>query len=74
MYHKTCSYFLSSAPAVVLVNIEGVTSCLDPVLLDWLEYSPIQKVVPTKEKKIELDLEIAKAASPLQGNISQSKL
>ena len=53
--------------------MEGVTACLDPVLLDWLEYNPIQKVVPAKEKKIELDLEIAKAASPLQGNISQGK-
>ena len=53
--------------------MEGVTVCLDPVLLDWLEYNPIQKVVPAKEKKIELDLEIAKAASPLQGNISQGK-
>ena len=53
--------------------MEGVTACLDPVLLDWLEYNPIQKVVPAKEKKIELDLEIAKAASPLQGNISQGE-
>ena len=58
---------------MVLVNLEGVTACLDPVLLDWLEYNPIQKVVPAKEKKIELDLEIAKAASPLQGNISQGE-
>ena len=62
---------ITSVPAVVLVNMEGLAACLDPALLDWLQYTPRQKVVPTAEKKIDIDLDLAKAASPLQGNISQ---
>lgn len=60
-----------SAPAVVLLNVEGIAISLDPVLQDWLTYSPISKVTQTKELKVELNLELAKAASPLQTNMSQ---
>jgi len=59
-----------AAPAVVLLNIEGTCCSLDPALLDWFSYNPKVKVKPL-ERKVELNLELAKAASPLQGNLSQ---
>ncbi|KAL3889914.1 hypothetical protein ACJMK2_002232 [Sinanodonta woodiana] len=64
---------VTEAPVLVLVNIEGICTCLDPVLSDWLSYYPRQKIprVTDKGSKVEVDMALAQAASPLQGNISQ---
>ena len=64
---------LFPAPAVVLLNVDGIAVSLDPVIQDWLSYKPISKVTQTKELKVELNLELAKAASPLQTNMSQGR-
>ncbi|KAK3589215.1 hypothetical protein CHS0354_020076 [Potamilus streckersoni] len=64
---------VTEAPVLVLVNIEGICTCLDPVLSDWFSYYPRQKMprVTDKGSKVEVDMVLAQAASPLQGNISQ---
>ena len=67
-------YCLFPAPAVVLFNVDGIAVSLDPVIQDWLSYKPVSKVTQTKELKVELNLELAKAASPLQTNMSQGRV
>lgn len=57
----------------MLLNVEGISCSLDPVLQEWLAYSPSSRATQTRELKVELNLELAKAASPLQANMSQSK-
>ncbi|WAR00328.1 VP13B-like protein [Mya arenaria] len=69
-YQLPRKYNQVQAPAVVLLNMEGTACSLDPGLLDWLSYNPRVKV-SRHEHKVELNLELAKAASPLQTNMSQ---
>lgn len=59
---------------MVLMNVEGIAVCFSPVLQTWFSYKPVTKLVQSREPKIELDIELAKMASPLQTNLSQGKL
>ncbi|KAJ8322213.1 hypothetical protein KUTeg_000684 [Tegillarca granosa] len=55
--------------------MEGIVASDDPGLLDWFSYTPSQNVIPSdaggEKSSVKVDIEIAKAAVPLQRNISQ---
>ena len=55
------------APAAVFISLNGIVGCIDPIIHDWLNYSPMMKVATTSpnETSIMLDAEIANATLPL---------
>ncbi|XP_041362052.1 vacuolar protein sorting-associated protein 13B-like [Gigantopelta aegis] len=61
------------APALILLNMEGLVINLDPLVIDWFSYESHLQPSATKreERSVTVDLALAQAASPLQGNISQ---
>ena len=37
---------LFSGPAAVLLDIQGISACVDPILYSWLSYSPRTRANP----------------------------
>ena len=54
--------------------MEGLVMNFDPLVIDWFFYEPHMTAAKKREESpVTVDLALAQAASPLQGNISQSK-
>ena len=65
-----------TAPAVLVVSMEGVAGCMDPALLQWFSYTPRKHVRTLSTADIcaaAVDVPLAQATSPLQTGGSHSE-
>ena len=77
--HTVTEHFAVTVPAVMVVSVEGLASCVDPALLQWFSYVPRKQAAGSTSSDVgpvtaaAVDMPLAKATSPLQTGGSHSE-